>query len=93
MRIGPNIPDLQGISSSRSEQTSSACSKETAVSGQVGDQFPEDMVSLGSLKSKALQTPEVREERVARLQQSVANGQYRLAPVAIAAAMQDAEAV
>ena len=93
MRIGPNIPDLQGISATRSEKTSSAASQETAASGQTSDPFPEDMVSLGSLKTKTLQTPEIREEKVARLQQSVANGQYRLDPVAIAAAMQDAEAV
>ena len=92
MRIGPNISDLQAASAARSEKTSSP-SKENASVGQAGDPYPEDMVSLGSLKSKALQTPEVREDRVARLQQSVANGQYRLDPEAIAAAMQEEEPV
>jgi len=93
MRIGPNIPDLQGITGSPSAKTSSAANQENAVSGQASEAFPEDMVSLGSLKTKALQTPEVREEKIVRLQQSVAAGQYRLDPAAIAAAMQDAEAV
>jgi len=92
MRIGPNISDLPGVSASRSEKTSSA-PRENAGVGQASEPYPEDMVSLGSLKAKALQTPEVREDKVANLQQSVANGHYRLDPAAIAAAMQEEEPV
>jgi len=91
MRIGPNISDLQGISSSRADNSSSLASAGKSAGVEQTESFPEDMVSLSSLKSKAMQTPDVREEKVASLQQSVASGLYQLNPKAIAAAMMGEE--
>lgn len=90
MRIGPNISDVQGLST---ERTDNSASKGRELSNAAGssESFPEDMVSITSLTSKAMQTPSVRDEQVESLRQSVANGTYELNPTAIAAAMVDAE--
>lgn len=87
MRIGPEIPDLQGTSTDRTASSSPAGQTTRAASTAESDAFPEDMVSVSSLTARALQTPAVRQDVVASLQQSYASGQYRLDPSAIAAAM------
>lgn len=46
-----------------------------------------DSTSVGSLVSAALSSPEVRQNMVDSLQQSVSSGQYALDPGKIAAAM------
>lgn len=86
MRIGSNIPDLQSISNQRTEKYSAA-SKAHPVSTEESEGIPEDTVSISALTAKALQMPEVRQDKVALLQQSVASGQYQLDPSALAAAM------
>jgi len=87
MRIGPDIPDLQGASTDRTANSSPAGPATQAASPAENDTFPEDMVSVSSMTARALQTPAVRQDLVASLQQSYATGQYRLDPNAIAAAM------
>ncbi len=86
MRIGPNLANVQGLSSDRAENSSA---NGRAVSEAIGgsENFPEDTVSITSLTSKAMQTPVVREDQVESLRQSVMNGTYELNPRAIAAAM------
>jgi len=86
MRIGLNTPDLQGVST-ETTAGSSAVSKTRRVSGEEGDSFPEDTVTISSLASRALQTPAIRHDQVGGLQQSVADGNYELDPGAIAEAM------
>jgi flagellar biosynthesis anti-sigma factor FlgM len=43
--------------------------------------------SIGSLVSEAMSSPAIRADKVSSLQQSIANGQYKLDPEAIAGAM------
>lgn len=86
MRIGSNIPDLQGISAQRTEQTPSS-SKPAVTFTEQNDSFPEDTVSVSTLTAKALQMPEVRQDKVDSLRQSVASGEYELDPGLIAGAM------
>jgi flagellar biosynthesis anti-sigma factor FlgM len=89
MRIGPEIPDLQGTSTDRATSSSRAGQATRAASPAESDASPDEMdtVSISSLTTSALQTPAVRQDMVASLQQSYASGQYRLDPNGIAAAM------
>ena len=50
-----------------------------------------DSVVLGALHAKLQQVPEVREDRVAELRKSLANGTYRPDSMATAQAMMDEE--
>lgn len=87
MRIGPNLPDLQGVSTNRAENSSAATGKPSVESSGDSESFGEDTVSISSLTAKAVQMPATREDKVESLRQSVASGQYQLDPQAIAAAM------
>ena len=51
-----------------------------------------DKGSVSSLVSAAMSSPEIRDEKVAGLQQSIANGTYQLDPAKIAASMIDEHA-
>jgi len=86
MRIGSNIPDLQGVSTERADNFSSA-SKARATSTEESESFPEDTVTVSALAAKALQMPDVRQDKVDNLRQSVSSGEYQIDPSAIAAAM------
>jgi len=86
MRIGPNITDLQGISAARTENASSA-SKAHSAAPEEAENYPEDTVTISTLTAKALQMPEVRQDKVDSLRQSVSGGQYEVDPYAIADAM------
>lgn len=48
--------------------------------------------SVGALVSKAMNSPEIRQDLVNQLKESVGNGQYKLDPGAIAASMIDEHA-
>jgi flagellar biosynthesis anti-sigma factor FlgM len=87
MRIGPNSPDLQRVSTETAATSSAAAGKTELPSGAEADSFPEDTVTISSLALRALQTPDIRHDQVAGLQQSVSNGLYELDPGAIAEAM------
>ena len=87
MRIGPNLPDLQGVSTNRAENSSAAAGKTSVESSSDSESFAEDTVSISSLAAKAMQMPATREDKVDSFRQSVASGQYELDPDAIAAAM------
>ncbi|HEX4283530.1 MAG TPA: flagellar biosynthesis anti-sigma factor FlgM [Terracidiphilus sp.] len=54
--------------------------------------FKSDMQSLNSLVGKAMGSPEIRDEKVASLQQAISSGNYKLDPQAIAGAMIDEHA-
>ena len=87
MRIGPNLSDLQGVSTDRAENSSAAAGKPRVQSSGDSESFAEDTVSISSLAAKAMQMPAVRANKVESLRQTVASGQYKLDPQAIAAAM------
>ena len=54
--------------------------------------FTSDTQSLSSLVKAAMGSPELREDKVASLQQAVSNGTYQLDPGKIAASMIDEHA-
>jgi flagellar biosynthesis anti-sigma factor FlgM len=54
--------------------------------------FKSDTQSLSSLVSSAMSSPEIREDKVASLQQAVSNGTYQLDPGKIAESMIDEHA-
>jgi len=51
-----------------------------------------DSGSVGALVSQAMSSPEIREDKVAALQQAISNGKYELDPAKIAASMIDEQA-
>ena len=67
-----------------------------AASGLSGTEdrttFKSDTQSLSSLVSSALNSPEIREEKVASLQEAISSGNYKLDPQAIAGSMIDEHA-
>jgi len=84
MRIGLNRPEPEPISPGPS---ATASSKATRPESSENGELPEDTVTVGNLSTRALQTPEVRQQEVERLQQSVLTGQYKIDTRAIAEAM------
>lgn len=54
--------------------------------------FKSDTQSLSSLVSQAMSSPEIRDEKVASLQQAINCGNYKLDPQAIAGSMIDEHA-
>ncbi len=54
--------------------------------------FTSDTASLSSLVGTALSSPEIREDKVASLQQQINGGTYQLDPQAIAGSMIDEHA-
>ncbi len=77
MRIGPNTPDLQAVSNP-TPTVSSPVSKTLSQPSENGEVSLSNTVSLTTLATQALQTPEVRQDRVDSLRQSIASGQYRI---------------
>ena len=51
-----------------------------------------DTASVNSLVNVAMNSPEVRQDKVDSLQQAINSGQYKLDPTAIAASMLDEQA-
>jgi flagellar biosynthesis anti-sigma factor FlgM len=94
MRIGLNPADpQQSITADQAKKASTAATNQ-AVTNQselspVGDEsvFSQDTVTLSSLATQALATPEIRQTQVDSLRQSVSSGEYQLDPNGIAAAM------
>ena len=49
-------------------------------------------MSSSNVPETAMQTPEVRDDKVAALQQAISSGQYAVDPASIAASMLDEQA-
>lgn len=86
MRIELNPPDPQRVSSEQSTP-SAAVRQSGKTPGEEADTFSSDTVSLSALANRALQMPEVRQEKVDSLRQSIAGGQYAVDAQSIASAM------
>ncbi|MGA8153903.1 MAG: flagellar biosynthesis anti-sigma factor FlgM [Terriglobales bacterium] len=86
MRIGLNPPDPQRVSTDQTS-TSSTVHQAARAAGENADTFSSDSLTLSALASRALQMPEIRQDKVASLQQSIISGQYQVDPQSIAAAM------
>jgi flagellar biosynthesis anti-sigma factor FlgM len=91
MRIDLYNSAASQISSEQSSQQVSAqnAAKSGQPSGEDRATLTSDSTSVGSLVSTALASPEVRQDLVASLRQSVASGQYDLDPNKIAGSMID----
>jgi flagellar biosynthesis anti-sigma factor FlgM len=97
MRIGLNPADpQQSITADQTKKASTAATNQAATNqselSPVGDEsvFSQDTVTLSSLATQALATPEIRQTQVDSLRQSVSSGEYQLDPNGIAAAMLNA---
>jgi flagellar biosynthesis anti-sigma factor FlgM len=94
MRIDLNNAAANQISSEpNAKQVSGASLSQTGVTGS-GDttSFTSDTQSLSSLVGLAMNSPEVRDDKVASLQEQVNSGTYQLDPSAIAGSMIDEHA-
>jgi flagellar biosynthesis anti-sigma factor FlgM len=89
MRIGSNLPDLQVVATAKLAVSSAAARKARQVSAEESDRVPQDEVSISVLTTHALETPEIRQDQVNSLEQSVLSGEYRPDPGQIASAMMD----
>ena len=87
MRIGLNPLDPQRVSTEQTSTSSAAVRQTGKVPGEDADTFSSDNVTLSALANRALQMPEIRQEKVASLQQSMASGQYQIDTHSIAAAI------
>jgi len=86
MRINGQPPLSNGIVSGRSEKTPKAATSD-AAHPQDRISFSSERMSLSSLQAQALQTPEIRQDRVASLKDAISKGEYALEPDKIAEAM------
>jgi negative regulator of flagellin synthesis FlgM len=83
MRIDLNNLSLQGLE--RDDKARKAGSKAPSTPN-VEDKtsLSVDALSISSLEAKALATPEIRQDKVEALRQSIQNGDYRIEPDKIA---------
>jgi negative regulator of flagellin synthesis FlgM len=76
--------------------TKNVGARNSATTGLSGEEdrttFSSDSSSVSSLVSSAMNSPEIREDKVASLRQAIDSGQYRLDPNAIASSMIDEHA-
>ena len=89
MRVDLSNSSASQISSQSSSQQVSANNSSTSglAGGEDRATLTSDSTSVGSLVSTALQFPEVRQDKVESLKQSISSGQYQLDPAKIAASI------
>jgi negative regulator of flagellin synthesis FlgM len=90
MRIGLNTPDPQSVSTEQTKSTSGVSPSQTGRAGETNSSS-QDTVTLSSLATQALATPDVRQDVIARIKHSIDNGQYQIDPKAIAESMLKSE--
>jgi flagellar biosynthesis anti-sigma factor FlgM len=73
-----NSPSSQQVNAGSASSVGGAEDRATLTSGEG---------SVSSLVSTAMASPEIREDKVASLQQAIGNGEYELDPAKIAASM------
>ncbi|HEY1802509.1 MAG TPA: flagellar biosynthesis anti-sigma factor FlgM [Terriglobales bacterium] len=86
MRIDLNSP-LRGAETEKSGNSSSSGRARRTQADSNSSALSEDSVTLGSLTSKALESPEVRQDKVDSLRSAVQSGQYSVDPQQVAEAM------
>jgi negative regulator of flagellin synthesis FlgM len=89
MRVDLNNVAANQISAEPTAQQVSA--NQASAAGASGSEdrttFKSDMQSLSSLVHTAMSSPEVRDDKVASLQQAISSGNYKLDPHEIAGSM------
>lgn len=92
MRIDLYNSASSGIASDSASKSSAVSQLQDSSSTEDRTSLSSDSVSVSSLVSAAMSSPEVRSDKVASLQQQVQNGTYQLDPEKIAASMIDEHA-
>jgi len=94
MRV--DLSQLTAAQLTNEQDTRKVSDQKTGASDLSGSEdrttFTSDSSSVSSLAAKAMNTPEIRENLVASLRQSISSGQYKLDPSAIASSMIDEHA-
>jgi flagellar biosynthesis anti-sigma factor FlgM len=80
------------IASEQSSQAAEAQNASVAPRDEDRATLVSDSGSVGSLVSAAMSSPEIRQDKVAALQQAISSGKYELDPAKIAASMIDEHA-
>jgi len=86
MRINGHSPLSSGIVQGSSEKTARA-KNPAAADPQDQTSFSSDRTAVSSLETRVMQTPEIRQDRVASLKDAIGKGQYALEPDKVAEAM------
>ena len=88
MRIDLNNISLQGLE--RDDKTRKAGSKAPSTPN-VEDKasLSVDTLSISSLETRAMSVPQIRQDKVEALRQSIQNGEYKVEPEKIAQAILD----
>lgn len=87
-----NSSASQVSSDPSSQQVSASKTATTATSSEDRATLSSDSTSVSSLASTALSSPEIRQDKVDSLKQSISSGQYQIDPDQIAASIIDEHA-
>lgn len=88
-----NVAANQIAAEPNAQQVNANSASASGVSGSEDrTSFKSDTQSLSSLVNQALSSPEIREDKVASLQQAISSGNYKLDPQKIAGSMVDEHA-
>lgn len=92
MKIEVNSPVLSQVAVDRStKQVSNGSLASTQSTTEDRTTFHSDSASVQALTSQAMKTPEVRQDKVDALSQSVKSGEYKADPTETAGAILDSE--
>jgi negative regulator of flagellin synthesis FlgM len=94
MRIDLNNAAASQIVTQQNDKPASSTSVPASgvAAGEDRTTFSSDTQSISSLVSSAMSSPEIRDDKVASLQQAISSGNYKLDPSAIASSMIDEHA-
>ena len=87
MRVGLNTTQLHEIAAKKNGDQRAAAAHEVEAAGEGASVSLQGAAKVGSLVTQALQTPEVRADKVAALRQAIASGQYKVDAQAVAQKM------
>lgn len=93
MKVDLNPVDgatLSSISSTQHGQTATAAASAIAADPEVGEDkttLSSDSTSIQTLTTKAMESSEVRQDKIEALRQAIKSGQYKIEPDKIAEAM------
>ena len=89
MRIDPNQPLANQVVTDRSRANAAKTGNVPPGDAWSGGEasFAATAGGVSSLTARAMETPEIRQERVEALRQAISNGSYQLDPQQIADAM------
>ncbi|HXZ43115.1 MAG TPA: flagellar biosynthesis anti-sigma factor FlgM [Terriglobales bacterium] len=90
MKVDLNASNLSGIISSQGSQSANPAVSDSSPSEPLGEDkatLSGDSTNAQNLTTKALEIPEVRQDKVEALRAAIKNGDYKIEPSKIAEAM------